>query len=460
MTDTSRIPDQRGRAGIRNLVIVMAVIAAVSALAWYLVQRNQIQTAPGGAGMGPPGMGPAAGGPSGGRGGRYGGMPTTVGTAKVGQEDIPVILESLGTVTPTETVTVRPLVSGVITDIRFQEGQTVTKGQVLAVIDQRPFEVALDQARGQLQRDEAELQNGLLQLERFKTLGTLDSIAQQDIDTQAATVKQLLGTVASDRAAVASAALDLDYSEVKSPIAGRIGLRVVDAGNYVGAGDASGIAVVTRVAPTDVVFTVPQDRVGEIQARVADGSGSRMPAIALDRSRQATLGTGEFVTLDNVVSTDTGTVRAKARFPNADGALFPSQFVNLRLTLRVIQGATVVPVSAVRNGADGDFAWVLQDDHTVTGHKVRRGVASGDRVQILEGLQAGQTVITEGGDRLKEGGKVTLPGDKPAAPAQEGQAPAAGEAGKTRDPSKWKGRHEWKGKPPGDGAAPPSPPPK
>lgn len=446
---------QRGRTGIRSVVVVALIIVALATLAWFLTQRSKTQTTPGAMGGGGPGAGaPGAGG----AGGRRGGMATTVGTAKVEKQDIPVILEALGTVTPMETVTVRPQVAGVITDIRFEEGQMVTQGQVLAVIDPRRFRVALDQARGQVQRDEAELQNAQVQLDRFRTLGTQDSIAQQDIDTQAASVKQLGGTVASDRASVAAAQLDLDYSEVKSPIAGRVGLRVVDAGNYIGAGDAGGIAVVTRVSPTDVIFTVPQDRVGEIQKRVAAKDGAKVPAIALDRSRQVTLGEGEFSTLDNIVSTDTGTVRAKARFPNADGALFPSQFVNLRLTLRVIQGASVVPVSAVRNGADGDFVWLLQDDGTVSARKVERGTSSGDRVQILKGLDVGQAVITEGGDRLKEGGKVTLPGD---APAEAGRPPAAGapEPGK-RDPSKWKGNGEHRQRhPPQDGAVAPTPPP-
>ena len=421
---------QHGRTGIRSLVVVALVIAALAAGAWYLVQRSTAKPAPG-AGGEAPGMGP--GGPGGGGGGR-GRMATTVGTAKVEPQDIPVTLEALGTVTPAETVTIRPQVSGVITEIRFDEGQKVDKGQVLAVIDQRPFRVTLDQARGQLQRDEAELHNAQLQLERYRQLGTLDSIAQQEIDTQAAAVKQLQGTVAVDRASVTAAQLDLDYSEVKSPIAGKVGLRVVDAGNYIGAGDAGGIAVVTRMSPTDVVFTVPQDRVGEIQKRVAKTDAAPIPAIALDRSRVVTLGKGAFSTLDNLVSTDTGTVRAKARFANTDGALFPSQFVNLRLTLRVIEAASVVPVSAVRNGADGDFVWLLRDDATVTARKVERGPSSGDRVQIVKGLELGQTVITEGGDRLKEGGKVNLPN---AAPSAAGIAPnAAGDKGNNkRDPA-------------------------
>ena len=444
MKELSRRSAQRGRTGIRSVVVVAVIIVALAALAWGLTQRSKTPTAPGAMGGGPPG----AGAPRGGGGGGRGGMATTVGTAKVVQQDIPVILEALGTVTPSETVTVRPQVAGVITDISFVEGQMVTKGQVLAVIDQRPFQVTLDQARGQLQRDQAELQNAQLQLERFRTLGTLDSIAQQDIDTQAASVKQLQGTVVADRASVAAAQLDLDYSEVKTPITGRVGLRVVDAGNYIGAGDASGIAVVTRVSPTDVVFTVPQDRVGEIQKRVASPDAAKIPAIALDRSRQLTLAEGEFSTLDNLVSTDTGTVRAKARFANADGALFPSQFVNVRLTLRVIEGAAVVPVSAVRNGADGDFVWLLQDDNTATARKVQRGPSSGDFVQIVKGLELGQTVITEGGDRLKEGGKVTLPGEQrgeagPGAAADGSRGKAHGERGKRI---------------PKDGAAVPAPP--
>lgn len=412
---TQRPSHQRGRTKIIGTIVVLLIIAGMVGIGYYFKHRPAAQL-----GMGGPG-GPGAGAPPGGPGGPGGGGgrrgATTVGTTRAESTDIPVILEALGTVTPSASVTVRPQVSGVITEIRFREGQMVNKGEVLAVIDRRPFQMALAQAQAQQQRDEAELDNAKLTLERYKTLLAQDSIAEQDVDTQAATVKQLEGTIAADRAATGTAQLNLEYSEIRSPISGRAGLRVINAGNYIGAGDSSGIVVVTQISPTDVEFTVPQDRVGEIAAPVARGEA--LDITALDRTRSNTLASGLFSTLDNQVDTTTGTVRAKARFENKDGALFPSQFVNVRLTLRVIKGAVTLPVSAVRNGADGDFVWILKDDQTAAMRKVRRGQATNDKVQIVDGLQVGEVVITEGGDRLQEGGRVILPADavKPAASA-------------------------------------------
>jgi multidrug efflux system membrane fusion protein len=312
------------------------------------------------------------------------------------------------------------------------------------VIDRRPFQMALAQAEGALQRDEAQLQNARLQLERFRTLLGQDSIAEQEVDAQAATVKQLEGTVAADRAAVGSARLNLDFSEVKSPVAGRVGLRVIDIGNYIGAGDASGIVVVTQIAPTDVAFTVPQDRANEIFEPV--GRGEKLAATALDRTRTSTLAQGQFLTLDNVVNTDTGTVRAKARFQNAENTLFPSQFVNLRLTLRTIRDAVVVPASAVRNGSNGDFVWLIQADKTVTQRNIKRGQVTTDKVQVLEGLKPGDQIVTEGGDRLKEGAQVTLPGDKPRQ-FTPGQRPNQGQGQGERR----RRRNNGEGGPPGGG---------
>jgi multidrug efflux system membrane fusion protein len=415
------------------------------AFAWYLLHRGQGDTAFG-------------------RGGRRG-PPTTVGVATASAADIPVTIEALGTVTPAAIVTVRPQVSGVIRTIAFREGQMVKKGELLAQIDPRPFANALQQAQGALKRDEAQLADAKLQLERFRTLIAQDSIAQQEVDTQAATVKQLEGTVAADRAAVGSAQLDLDYSRITAPVAGRVGLRVIDAGNYIGAGDAAGIAVITQVTPIDVAFNVPQDRVGEIQALAAQNT---LAAVALDRTRMNTLASGSFLTLDNQVDTTTGTVRAKARFANADGALFPSQFVNLRLQLRTIGGAIVVPLSAVRNGSTGDFVYRINDDHTVSVRAVTRGQQSGDTVQILDGLKLGERVVTEGGDRLTDGATVQLPGEAATARPADADAKSAPGANNA-DPSAKKnkragnGNHHRRkpgadGTPPASGDAPPPPP--
>ena len=249
--------------------------------------------------------------------------------------DIPVVIEALGTVTPAANVTVRPQVSGVITQVLFKEGQMVKKGELLATIDPQSFQMALTQAIGARQRDEAQLEAARVTLQRYRTLLGQDSIARQDVDTQAALVKQLEGTVTIDRANEGTARLSVGYARIVAPVSGRVGLRPIDAGNYIAAGDANGVAVITQVAPIDVEFAIPQDRVPEIQARLVEGA--QLPVGAWDRARTKRLDAGTFSTLDNQVDTTTGTVKAKARFANADGTLFPNQFVNVRLLLRTIE---------------------------------------------------------------------------------------------------------------------------
>jgi multidrug efflux system membrane fusion protein len=338
-------------------------------------------------------------------------MATTVGVATAEQANLPVTLDALGTVTAAATTTVRPQVSGILQKVLFKEGQLVKAGQVLAQIDPRQFEMALLQASGQRQRDEAQLENARLTLERYRTLLSQDSIARQDVDTQAALVKQLEGTVMTDRAAEGTARLNLGYTKVVAPITGRVGLRVVDVGNLVSGSDASGIAVITQQSPIDVEFAVPQDRVPDIMSRAA--TGATLVAQAYDRTRTDVLASGRFAALDNQVDTSTGTVMAKARFDNDRMTLFPSQFVNVRLEMRTIANAVLVPVTALRHGTDGDYVWVLKNDRTVAMRPVKRGQATVDKVQIASGLRVGEKVITEGADRLKEGAQVTLPGDKP-----------------------------------------------
>jgi multidrug efflux system membrane fusion protein len=291
--------------------------------------------------------------------------------------------------------------------------------------------MALMQASGQRQRDEAQLDSARVTLQRFRTLLAQDSIARQEVDTQAALVKQLEGTVVGDQAAEGTARLNLGYCRIVAPIAGRVGLRVVDVGNVVGASDVNGIVVITQVSPIDVLFAVPQDQLPEVQARV--NAGAVLPVTALDRTRTNTLDAGRFSTLDNQVDTQTGTVRAKARFDNTKFALFPNQFVNVRLLLRTIQGGVMVPVTALRHGSNGDFVYVLNSaERTASLRPVTRGQATVDKVEITAGLQVGEKVITEGADRLKDGAKVTLPGDKPAA---AGAAAAGGKRKGKREAS-------------------------
>jgi multidrug efflux system membrane fusion protein len=420
-TSTSRKPRR-----LLGSIIAILVLLALAGLAWHLT-RPQAQVSGSSRGPGAPG-GP--GGP--------GGPVTTVGVGTAEQTDLPVTLDAIGTVTPPATVTVRPQVSGVLQQVLFTEGQEVKTGQVLAVIDPRQFEMALMQATGQRQKDEAQLENAKLTLQRYRTLLAQDSIARQDVDTQAALVRQLEGTVVADRAAEGTAKLNLGYTKIMSPINGRVGLRNVDIGNIVSSSDATGIAVITQVAPIDVVFTIPQDRVPELRQDARDG----MSVTAFDRTRNAALAEGRFHALDNQVDVQTGTVKAKARFTNEKRTLFPNQFVNVRLLLRTIPGALTVPVNALRHGSNGDYVYVLNPEaRTVAFRKVSTGLATVDRVQIVSGLEPGEKVITEGADRLKDGDKVALPGDRPAAPGsgngqrrgqhrqQGGDAPAAASEG-------------------------------
>ena len=281
------------------------------------------------------------------------------------------------------------------------------------------------QAQGTRQRDEAQLENARLTLARYRTLLSQDSIARQDVDTQAALVKQLEGTVMTDKAQEGTARLNLEHARITSPATGRIGLRTVDAGNYVSSGDAAGIATITQVAPIDVQFTVPQDRVGDVLAAQAESAA--LAVTALDRTRKTELGQGRFSTLDNQVDTATGTVKAKARFENAAGSLFPNQFVNVQLLLRNVP-AVVVPVTAVRTGANGDYVYVINEDRTVSLRKVKRGQATVGLMAITDGLKEGERVVTEGGDRLQDGMAVQVPGAPGAQPARAGASAPRGDA--------------------------------
>lgn len=407
-------------------VLTLLLLAALGGGAWYLIQRAKTPVpGPGaGPGAGRPG-GPGGPGGGGGRAGAGGGgaATSTVGIATAKQADIPVQLEALGTVTPLANVVVQPQVSGVLTAVLFQEGQMVKKGDVLATIDPQPFQNVLAQTTGARQRDEAQLAAARVTLQRYQTLLGQDSIARQDVDTQAALVKQLEGTVAIDRANENTAKLNLTWSRITAPVSGRIGLRPVDGGNYISTGATNGIATITQIAPIDVEFAIPQDRVPEVQDRLAQGA--KLDATALDRTRTRKLAAGTFATLDNLVDTATGTVKAKARFSNADNALFPNQFVNLRLLLRTVSSAVVVPVTALRHGPNGDYVYVLNEDSTVSQRTVTRGESSVDNVAVMSGLKSGEQVVTEGGDRLKDGARVQTSVDRPAAPPAG--AAAAGE---------------------------------
>ena len=396
------------RASIIGAVVALLLVAGVAGLAWYLTRPAPATTAGGTGGVGGPAS-PGGGGPGGGFGGGARGA-STVGVATAERTSIAVTLDALGTVTPLATVKVRPQVSGVLDKVLFKEGQMVRAGELLATLDARQFELALSQAKGQRQRDAAQLDSAKVTLERFKTLLSQDSIARQEVDSQSALVKQLEGTVMVNNAAVGAAQLNLSYTRITAPISGRVGLRTVDVGNTVSSGDVNGVATITQVMPMDVVFAVPQDRISDVQG----ASQTDMQVVAMDRTRTGTLGSGTFASLDNQVDTTTGTVKAKARFANADSALFANQFVNIQLRIKSIDNAVVVPVTAVRLGGSGDFVFVLNPEtRTVSVRPIVRGQATGEKIVIASGLKAGEQVITEGADRLKEGSRVTLAGDAP-----------------------------------------------
>jgi len=408
------------RATVLGSVIALVVMGGVGWLEWDLTHPDTAAVADGRGGAGAGARPGAGGGAGGGRPGAAGGAgrspATTVGVAAAERADLPVVIDALGTVVPQATVRVRPQVGGVLQQVLYKEGQTVRKGDLLAVIDPRQFEMALQQALGQRMRDEAQLQAARVTLERFRTLLAQDSIARQDVDTQAALVKQLEAAVVTSKANEGTARLNLAYTRVVAPIAGRVGLRTVDVGNVVGTSDANGVALITQMSPIDVEFAIPQDQAPTLQ----QNAGAFMEVKAFDRTRTTVLDTGVFGSMDNQIDTQTGTVRAKARFNNTKFTLFPSQFVNVRLNVQTIRDAVVVPVSALRHGDKGDFVFVLKEDRTVAQRPVTTGQQTVDKVQIVTGLQLGERVITEGADRLRDGSRVVLPGDAPSGPRREG----------------------------------------
>jgi membrane fusion protein, multidrug efflux system len=352
-----------------------------------------------------------------------GAMPVVAATAQKG--DMPVTLNGLGTVTPLATVTVRTQINGQLMQLGFTEGQEVKKGDFLAEIDPRPYQAALDNAQGQLGRDEAQLENAKLDLARYTKLVAQKSIAEQQRDTQAALVKQLIGTVASDEAAVETAKLNLAYCHIVAPVSGRVGLRQVDVGNYVQVTDPNGIVVITQMKPMSVIFTLPEDDLPDVLKRLA--AGAKLPVTAFDRSGRTQIATGTLETLDNQIDPTTGALKYRAIFDNSDEMLFPNQFVNVQLLLNTLTGTTVIPSAAVERCSPGTFVYVVKPDNTVSVAKVTLGPSSGEKVAVTAGLQPGDKVVVDGADKLREGAKVRLVSAKaPAAPAQA--APATGPA--------------------------------
>jgi multidrug efflux system membrane fusion protein len=400
-------------------VLVVAALAIVLAVI-VLIVRHRAQTAAAGAGAGT------------GRGGQNG--PVAVAVATVTPGDIQVRIPALGTVTSLANVTVRTQISGTLQKILFTEGQLVHAGDPLAQIDPRPYEAALETAEGNLRRDQSLLANARLDLTRYEGLVKEDSIAAQQLDTQRALVDQYVGSIESDEGQVKTARVNLAYTRVVSPVTGRVGIRQVDQGNYVTPGDTNGIVVVNQVQPISVIFSVPEDNVSAILKKVR--AGGVMKVEAYDRAGAVKLADGTLSTIDNAIDITTGTVKLRAQFQNADGALFPNQFVNVSLLLDLLQNQLIMPNAAVRrgapNGVASTFVYLVNADRTVAVRPVTLGTVDGERVAVTAGVAAGDVVVTEGGDRLRDGATVQLPAaSSGSAPGPGGTAaPGAAPAGK------------------------------
>jgi multidrug efflux system membrane fusion protein len=403
------------------------------------------------------------------------GAPLSVGVAQVTRGDVPITIDSLGTVTPLATVTVHPQVTGPLVQINFAEGQLVKKGDLLAEIDPRPFQATVDQDQAQLQHDEALLDNAKVDLARYKQLVAQNSVAEQTYATQQATVLQDQATLASDQAALASAQLNLSYCRITAPVDGSVGLRQVDVGNVVIA-DSSTIAVVTQLHPMSVLFTIPEDDLSQVMGRMREKD--KLQAVAYDRTFTTKLDSGVLADTDNQVDPTTGTLKLRAMFDNATLQLFPQQFVNVRLTLQTLSNQILVPGSAVQNGNAGSYVYVVDPGpapaaafdppgagtsgapgfagrrgrrgggrrfggagdfgpgsgggpvHVVHLRPVSTGPSVGDLMSIRSGVSIGETVVVDGAEQLKDGSLVTTPGiDQPGAGPNGSQAPSPAAAG-------------------------------
>lgn len=335
--------------------------------------------------------------------------PTPVHVVPVSKSDLKVHIKAIGSVSPLNTVTVRPRVGGPILDVKFTEGQSVKAGDLLAEIDPAPYRVKLHQAEGALQETKAQLKNAEDDLALYERLVTTNSIARQQYDKQKALAEQLRGTLKSHNAQLEDARLQLSYTRITAPISGRTGLRKVDAGNLVNANDSNGLVTITQTQPISVVFTIPENQLIVVrQAHNAALAAKQLLAVeAWDRSEHNLLATGKLTTLDNQIDTATGTLRLKAEFDNGDDSLFPNQFINTRLHLQTLDGAVTIPTDAVQYGSKGTYVYLVKDGKAEM-RRIALGALEGEKIAVLEGLTEGEQVVLEGVDRLWPGKDVKV----------------------------------------------------
>jgi membrane fusion protein, multidrug efflux system len=410
--------EPRPRRGL--LLPSLVVLLIVAGVVWWIRQGSAPQ--PGGAG-----------------GGRAT-APMSIVPEAVNKGDIGINLNALGTVTSLATVTIRSQISGQLIRIDFKEGDEVKKGDLLAEIDARPYEAALAQQRGQLARDEALLKGAQVDLTRYQGLAAQNAVPRQTLDTQTALVAQDQGLVEADRAMVRAAEVNLNYCRILSPLDGRVGLRLVDQGNYVTPGDANGLVVITQIQPISVLFTVPEDNLQAIAKRIQ--SGAVLPATALDRSGASKIADGTLQTFDSQIDPTTGTIKLRAQFPNDTKTLYPNQFVNVRLLLDTHKDVTTMPTAGIQRGVPGTFVYLVNADGTVSVRPIKLGVTEGDRVEVLSGVAPGDRIVIDGADKLRDGAKIDVraatgaspPPDATKAAGQNSGQDKAGGGGKKRRP--------------------------
>jgi membrane fusion protein, multidrug efflux system len=403
--DVEAKPRSRSRIGVGVVFVILLALAAYETVHW-------IGSAP--------------------SGGRFPqGALQSVGAATVATGNIREMVNALGTVTPIATVTVQTQINGQLTDVGFTEGQLVKKGDFLAQVDDRPYQILKEQYQGQLARDQGLLAQAQMDLTRYQTLAQQNSIAKQQAEDQVFVVQQYKGTVQQDQGLIDAEALDITYCHIVSPITGRVGLRLVDPGNYVQTSSATGIAVITQLQPITVVFSVPEDDLPEIMPQFS--AGTELPVTAYDRANIHLLATGKVIAVDNQIDTTTGTVKLRAQFDNTDNALFPSQFVNARLLVKTLQNVVTVPTSAIQRGAPGTYVYVVNSNSTVSVRQIKTGAVDGDLTEVRSGLTAGERVVVDGTDRLRDGLRVSVAaeaGQPAAAGAAPAPAPSANPSGK------------------------------